>query len=228
MAGEGDAEDLGTGEDMDGCHAIRCGCGVQGDLQVVTLDGARLERPVECRMRRHKRRDQGGQVGDVHAGSQSPRGQDLHQPLLRDQMAGSDPRGPPRCAACRGCAARRVRPPGSPAPDPPPAARRLRRAGQRSPCFRDLMADGPAPRIRSRTVTRPAGPSAAPRARRWRHGVGMKRRGPVRRPASGPLTCVLLVGDTGLEPVTSSVSGKRASQTAPIAHAGRARGGDGI
>src|ERR1700709_2672750 len=28
-----------------------------------------------------------------------------------------------------------------------------------------------------------------------------------------------LVGDTGLEPVTSSVSGKRASQTAPIAHA---------
>ena len=26
-----------------------------------------------------------------------------------------------------------------------------------------------------------------------------------------------LVGDTGLEPVTSSVSGKRASQTAPIA-----------
>ena len=29
----------------------------------------------------------------------------------------------------------------------------------------------------------------------------------------------ILVGDTGLEPVTSSVSGKRASQTAPIAHA---------
>ena len=30
---------------------------------------------------------------------------------------------------------------------------------------------------------------------------------------------VFCVGDTGLEPVTSSVSGKRASQTAPIAHA---------
>src|SRR3954447_19015494 len=30
----------------------------------------------------------------------------------------------------------------------------------------------------------------------------------------------VVVGDTGLEPVTSSVSGKRASQTAPIARAG--------
>ena len=34
-----------------------------------------------------------------------------------------------------------------------------------------------------------------------------------------PLTCENVVGDTGLEPVTSSVSGKRASQTAPIARA---------
>ena len=34
-----------------------------------------------------------------------------------------------------------------------------------------------------------------------------------------PLTWTFVVGDTGLEPVTSSVSGKRASQTAPIAHA---------
>ena len=37
-----------------------------------------------------------------------------------------------------------------------------------------------------------------------------------------PLTCRYVVGDTGFEPVTSSVSGKRAT-TAPIA-----RGGDGI
>jgi hypothetical protein len=34
------------------------------------------------------------------------------------------------------------------------------------------------------------------------------------------LTWTFVVGDTGLEPVTSSVSGKRASQTAPIARAG--------
>jgi hypothetical protein len=38
----------------------------------------------------------------------------------------------------------------------------------------------------------------------------------LRFPASD---LVFVVGDTGLEPVTSSVSGKRASQTAPIAHA---------
>ena len=42
------------------------------------------------------------------------------------------------------------------------------------------------------------------------------------------VTWDFLVGDTGLEPVTSSVSRKRASQTAPIARAGGARGGDGI
>ncbi len=47
------------------------------------------------------------------------------------------------------------------------------------------------------------------------------------------LTCENVVGDTGLEPVTSSVSGKRASQTAPIARAVVLwclveRGGDGI
>jgi hypothetical protein len=37
-----------------------------------------------------------------------------------------------------------------------------------------------------------------------------------KRPPKGPLTCVFSVGDTGFEPVTSSVSGKRAT-TAPIA-----------
>jgi hypothetical protein len=46
--------------------------------------------------------------------------------------------------------------------------------------------------------------------------------------ATPPLTWGFVVGDTGLEPVTSSVSGKRASQTAPIALAGVSRGGDGI
>ncbi len=37
-----------------------------------------------------------------------------------------------------------------------------------------------------------------------------------KRPSKGPLTCGYLVGDTGFEPMTSSVSGKRAT-TAPIA-----------
>lgn len=37
-----------------------------------------------------------------------------------------------------------------------------------------------------------------------------------KRPSKGPLTCGYVVGDTGFEPVTSSVSGKRAT-AAPIA-----------
>ena len=41
-----------------------------------------------------------------------------------------------------------------------------------------------------------------------------------KRPSKGPLTCGYLVGDTGFEPVTSSVSRKRAT-TAPIARAGQ-------
>ena len=52
-----------------------------------------------------------------------------------------------------------------------------------------------------------------------------------KRPSKGPLTCGYLVGDTGFEPVTSSVSRKRAT-AAPIAR-GKAlscvvRGGYGI
>ena len=37
-----------------------------------------------------------------------------------------------------------------------------------------------------------------------------------KRPSKGPLTCIFMVGDTGFEPVTSSVSRKRAT-AAPIA-----------
>ena len=53
-----------------------------------------------------------------------------------------------------------------------------------------------------------------PRARQFPCSSDVPQNG--KRPSKGPLTCTFTVGDTGFEPVTSSVSRKRAT-TAPIA-----------
>jgi hypothetical protein len=64
----------------------------------------------------------------------------------------------------------------------------------------------PQPAVIGMVVTAWQRPFAIPR---MSPGIG-------KRPWKGPLTCTFTVGDTGFEPVTSSVSRKRAT-TAPIA-----------
>src|SRR5690606_23096323 len=82
--------------------------------------------------------------------------------------------------------------------------------GASSPCCGSVAAAPPCP------LHRRAGPRCVPYP--TPHGIERTRDAPVRRRESpgsdGP--GAVLVGDTGIEPVTSSVSGKRAT-AAPIA-----------